>query len=146
MGVKWKCTLGELESKVVLDAVRAQIIENHVEFLVRILSHQPIHELQKFDAALAFKMPPDDLASGDVERREECAGAMAFVFMGKAGQGATIRHLEPALRPLQGLDAGLFVKAQDHRMFWRRQVKTDDIGRFLGELGIGRDAPTAAAF
>ena len=37
---------------------------------------------------------------------------------------------------------GLFIHAQHQRMLWRVQIKTDHVGGFPGETGIGRDAPT----
>ena len=91
-------------------------------------------------------MSADDLAGGDVERGKERARSMPLVFMGKAGQGATIGHFEPALRPLQRLNAGLFIKTQHHRVFRRRLVESDDVRRFLGKLRVGRDAPTSSPF
>ena len=64
----------------VADAMGAEIIEDDVEFLVRVVRDQPLHELEKLGAPLPFEMAADDLSGGDVEGRKEGARAMAFIL------------------------------------------------------------------
>lgn len=68
---------------------------------------------------------------------------MALVFMGKAGERPPVGQLQPALRPFEGLNAGLLVKTQDHRVLRLRQVKADHVGSLLRKLRIGGNAPAS---
>ncbi len=83
-----------------------------------------------------------DLTGDDVERREQCGRAMALVVMTEAPERASVGQLEIALRPLERLDAGLFVDRQNHGVVRRVEVEGDDVRRFGGKSGVGTDAPT----
>src|SRR4029077_7214784 len=63
---------------------------------------------------------------------------------GSAGQGASVRQLQIALRPLQGLDRRLFVDTENNRFGGRIDVKTDHIGGFRHERGVVALAPRLA--
>src|SRR6202035_131655 len=52
---------------------------------------------------------------------------------------------DPALCPLQSLNAWFFVDAEHQRVLWRIHVKADHIGGFATELRIGAHAPTLPA-
>ena len=99
-----------LAPRLLLHAVGAQVVENDMQFLARRRRHQPVHELQKLHPPLAFEMAAEHLPGGHVERGKKGAGAVPLVFVGKAGERPPVGHFQPALRPLQGLDAGLLVK------------------------------------
>ena len=61
--------------------------------------HQPVHELQKLHAPLAFEVAAEHLPGGYVERGKKRAGAVALVFVSKTSERTPVRQLEPALRP-----------------------------------------------
>src|SRR5260370_32930010 len=65
--------------------------------------------------------------------------------MTEAGYRTAVGQFEVALRPLQQLDMGLFVHRQHHRAFGRIEIKSYDVGRFGGKLGVGADTPTVSA-
>jgi hypothetical protein len=58
-----------------------------------------------------------------------------------AGQRSAVRQPQIALRPLQGLDRGLLVDAENDRVLRRRHVKLDHIGRLGDERRVGALAP-----
>ena len=68
-------------------------------------------------------------------------GAVALVIVAVAGQRPAVRQLQIALRPLQRLDRGLFVDADDDRVLGRRHVEPDHVGGLGDELGIVALAP-----
>ena len=53
---------------------------------------------------------------------------MPLVVVALPGQGASVRQLQIALRPLQGLDRRLFVDTENNRFGGRIDVKADHIG------------------
>ena len=59
------------------------------------------------------------LAGGHLEAANRVDGAVALVVMAMAGQRAAVRQLQIALRPLQRLDRGLLVDAEDDRVLRR---------------------------
>ena len=81
------------------------------------------------------------LSGGDFERGEQGRGAVPLVVVALAGQGASVRQLQIALRPLQGLDRRLFVDTENNRLGGRIDIKADHIGGFRRELGVVALAP-----
>lgn len=63
----------------------------------------PVHEIQKLLPSATLVVPGLDLSAGHVERRKECAGAVARVFKSKPAGALPLSQTQPALRPLQGL-------------------------------------------
>jgi hypothetical protein len=86
-----------------------------------------------------------DLAGGNLEGGEQGRGAVALVVVAVPGQRAPVRQLQVALRPLQRLDRGLLVDADDNGLVGRRHVETNDIGGLGGELRVLALAPAFAA-
>ena len=73
---------------------------------------------------LEFDAPPcvvrgGDLAGCHLESSEQGAGAIRVVIMAMAGQCPAVRELEIALCPLQRLDEGLLVNADDDGVLGR---------------------------
>jgi hypothetical protein len=62
------------------------------------------------------------------DRWLRCAGAIALVIMAVVGQCPAVRELEIALCPLQRLDRGLLVNADDDGVLGRCHVEPDHIG------------------
>ena len=86
-------------------------------------------------------MRRDDPAGGDFKRSEQGRGPVPFVVVALTGQGASIRQLQVALRPLQSLDGGLFVDTENNRLGRRIDIKADHIGSFRRERGVVVFAP-----
>src|ERR1700732_1052347 len=64
-----------------------------------------------------------------------------FLIMAVAGQCPAVRELEIALCPLQRLDRGLLVNADDDGVLGRCHVEPDHVGGFGDERGIVALAP-----
>src|SRR5660397_84945 len=82
---------------------------------------------------------------GHLQSREEGGGAVPAVAGRETLEGAAVRQDEPPLGPLQGLDVGLLVHAEDHGVLRRVQVETHHVRRLAVELGVGAHAPAAPA-
>src|ERR1019366_6964867 len=52
-----------------------EIVEDDVKLSARKGRGDAVHEVEKLDAAAAFRMRRDDLSGGDFERRKQCCGA-----------------------------------------------------------------------
>ena len=89
-------------------------------------------------------MRRDDPSGGDFERGKQGRGAVPFVVVALAGQGAPVRQLQIALRPLQGLDRRLFVDTENNGLGGRIDIKADHIGGFRHELRVVALAPGLA--
>jgi hypothetical protein len=86
-------------------------------------------------------MRRDDPSGGDFERCEQGRGAVALVIVALPGQGASVRQLQIALRPLQCLDRRLLVDTENNRLGGRIDIKADHIGGFRRKLGVVALAP-----
>src|SRR6476646_3377476 len=91
--------------------------------------------------AAALGMRRDDPPGGDFKRCEQRRGAVPLVVVALAGQGAPVRQLQIALRPLQGLDRRLFVDTENNRLGRWIDIEADHIGGFRYELGVIALAP-----
>src|SRR5436190_16679767 len=87
----------------------------------------------------------NDLSGGDVERGKQGRGAVPLVIVALASQGTSVRQLQIALRPLQGLDRRLFVDTQNNRLGGRIDIEADHIGGFRRELGVVALTPRFAS-
>src|SRR5580704_13040632 len=70
---------------------------------------------------------------------------MALVFMCKASKRSTVGQANPALRPLQRLNAGLLIHTEHQRVLGRVQIEANHISRFAAELRIGAYTPALPA-
>src|SRR5882762_11660774 len=95
-----------LEPKLVL-LVGIQVVEDDMDVLSRIGGDDVVHKAEELAAAAALCVGGVDFAGGDVERAEQRRGAVPGVVVALAGQGASVRQLQIALRPLQRLDRRL---------------------------------------
>jgi hypothetical protein len=103
---------------------------------VRMSGDDIIHEVEELNAPPALLVRGRHLASGYFEGGEQRRGAVAFVIVAMSGQRSTVRKLQISLRPLQRLDRGLFVEADDDGVLGRRHVEPDHVGSLGDELGI----------
>jgi hypothetical protein len=68
----------------------------------------------------------DDLAGGQIQRREQGGGAVAHVIVA-AALGHPKGQRQQGLRAIQGLDLGLLIHTQHYRVGRRRQVQADNV-------------------
>ena len=117
--------------------VTAEVVEHDMEFFAGMERHELIHEIKEFDPAFALVMVGMDLAGGGVQGGKKRRRAMAFILMSEARERATIGHAQPALRPIEGLNARLLVNRKHDAIIRRTQVETNHVGRLLRKLRIG---------
>ena len=78
----------------------------------------------------------DDLASGDVERREQGRRSVSLVVVGHRA-GAALLQRQSWLRAIERLDLALLVDPEHQRLVRRVEIKPDDVLDHLAELGVG---------
>jgi len=118
-----------------------EFVEDDVEFPIREGGNDIVHEAEELDTAAPLGMRRNDLSGGDFERCEQGRGAVSLVVMALPAQGASVRQLQIALRPLQGLDRRLFIDTEHNRLGRRINVETNDISGFRRERGVIALAP-----
>ena len=129
-----------LEPALVL-LMGVEIVEDDVKLAIREGGNDAVHEAEELDTAAPLGMRRDDPPGGDFKRCEQGRGAVPLVVVALAGQGASVRQLQVALRPLQGLDRRLFVDTENNRLGGRIDIEADHIGGFRHELGVVALAP-----
>src|SRR5882762_6841674 len=90
-------------------------------------------------------MPCMHQPGGHLQGRKERGRAMALVFVCKASERSTVGQANPALRPLQRLNAGLLIDTEHQRVLGRVQIEPNHISRFAAELRIGAYTPALPA-
>ena len=86
-----------------------EIIEDDVQLAIREGGNHAVHEAEELDTAPPLGMLGNNPAAGDFERCKQGRGAVPLVIVALAGQGASVRELQVALRPLQRLDRRLLI-------------------------------------
>ena len=84
--------------------VGVEVVEDDMKLAIREGSNDTAHEAEKLDTAPPLRMHRNDFSGADFERRKQSRGAVPLVVVALAGQGASVRELQIALRTLQGLD------------------------------------------
>src|SRR4029450_10029816 len=105
-----------LEPAILAGLVGVEIVENDVDGGVGVGGDDVVHEVEELDAPTASLVRGGDLAGGDLEGSKQGGGAVALVIMALATQGPAVREFQITLRPLQRLDRGLLVDADDDRV------------------------------
>src|SRR5262245_5789459 len=106
-----KMDVGVLLEPALVLLVGVEIVEDNVKLAIREGGNNAVHETEELDTAAALGMRRNDPAGGNFECGEQGRGAMPLVIVALAGQRASVRQLQIALRPLQGLDRRLLVDA-----------------------------------
>ena len=70
---------------IIFGLVGIEIVQNHMNFAVRVAGDDAVHEIQELDAPTALVVAGLDPAGGHLQR-EQGDRAMAFVFMVETGQ------------------------------------------------------------
>jgi len=94
-------------------AVGIEIVEDYMDGRFGISDDDLVHEVEELDAASAFLVRHPQLPGRHLEVSEQSERAPAFVIKSAAGQRSPVPEFEITLRPLQRLDRGLLVDADD---------------------------------
>src|SRR5664279_1333727 len=78
--------------------VGGEIVEDDVDFALRVGSDDPVHEVEELDASASLIVAADDLAAGDIQGGKQRGRAMALVVMRLTGHRPPVGQLEVALR------------------------------------------------
>src|SRR5258705_6526658 len=96
-----------------------------------------IEEADELLMSMVLHVAADDGAIENIERGEQCGGAVALVIV-RHRPGATRLHRQPRLGAVEGLDLALLVDREDDRVGGRVDIETDHILELLGEPRIVR--------
>ena len=130
---------------IILRFMRVQVIKDDVQFFLRILRHDLIHEVQKLAATAAMIMSDFHHAGSHLKSSEESSSAMPLVLVIESPKSLSVREAKPTLGTLQCLNGRFLVHTDDNRILGRIQVQTNDVSGFLSELGVSTHAPTVAS-
>ena len=89
---------------ILFGLVAGKIIQNHMNFFIKMSGQDSVQELEEFPAPPASVVAGLNLAAGNVESGKEGGGAMTFVLMIKAGQGLAIGQFGSNLGPVPRLE------------------------------------------
>ena len=113
------------------------VVEDEVDFeLGRDFFIDLDQELLELFGPAALLERTDDLSRCHVERGEEAGGAVTYVVVGSALGGGG-HHGKDRLEPVERLDLGFLVHAQDGRALWRVQVEPDDVTNLFDKERAG---------
>ena len=95
-----------LEPAIILGLVGVEIVEDHMDCGVRVVSDYIVHEVEELDAPAAIFVRGSDLAGGHLKSSKQGRSAVALVIVTMAGQSPAVRQLKIALGTLQRLNEG----------------------------------------
>src|SRR5208282_4311092 len=130
-----------LEPDVALGLADGEIVEDDVDFALRMGGDDPVHEIEELDASASFIVAAADCAADDIQRLKTAWLSHGAGSMRLAGHRPPVGRLEVALRAFERLDGRLFVDGEHDGVVRRGQVEPDDVGRLGGEFGTAADAP-----
>jgi len=116
--------------------VDVQVVPDHDHLLrLAVVMCHLFHEGDDVIRGASGTEAMENLTVLHVEGRDERRGAVTFVLELVATRPAGLGRLAP-VGTLQGLDAGLLVRAQHHRVAWGLEVQADDVVHLLLEERI----------
>src|SRR5665213_1308391 len=121
--------------------VGVEIVEHDMNVLAWIGGNDAVHELKELDATAALLMRGGHRPSGDFECGKQRRSAVPLIVVALAGQGAAVRQLQIALRPLQRLDGGLFIDTDDNGILRRGAIEANKPRSFGGKFRVVALAP-----
>ena len=95
-----------LEPAIVLGLVGVEIVEDHMDCGVRVVSDYIVHEVEELDAPAAIFVRGSDLAGGHLKSSKQGRSAVALVIVTMAGQSPAVRQLKITLGTLQRVSGG----------------------------------------
>jgi hypothetical protein len=115
----------------------AEIVEDDVD--VEVVGHVAVDLVQEghqVGAGMRRADVSDDLAGGDVQGREEIAGAVALIVMGGPLRGGG-QHRQRWGGSIESLDLRFLVDGEHRRLDRRVHVQADQIADLLHQVGVG---------
>ena len=103
-----------------------------------------VQESNELLMPMLFHTPPDDGSVEDVERREQCGHAVAFVIVGH-GSAFSGFQWQSRLGAIERLNLAFLVDGDDDRVSRRRDVEADDVLDFFSEFWIAGSFESANA-
>ena len=122
--------------------VGVEVIEDDMQFHVRVERDDAVHEVQKLPTATVAVMTGMDKSRGHLESRKQGCRTMTLILMAKPSHGLAVREAQPTLGSHQGLDGRLFIGTEHHCIFGWVQIQSHNVRRLLSKLGVGAYAPT----
>lgn len=116
--------------------VRRVIIHN--EMYVKLRRHaalDAVEELQELSMPVAWEALFNDVTRKRIKRRKQCRRPIAHVVVGLRGRQARTKR-QNRRGSIQRLNAAFLVDAEDHGINGRVHVQSDDVSKFLREVGI----------
>lgn len=109
------------------------VVKNDVDCLVfRQFRFDCVEKANELLMSAALHVAPDDGSVENVEGGKQGGRAVAFIVMGHRA-GAPRLERQARLGPVERLDLAFLVDRQDNGAGRRRDIKADDIVKFLGE-------------
>lgn len=110
------------QTYIVVWFVGREVVEGDVDFAVRIVSDNLVHEVEKFDPPAPFVIPPHHLTGSDVKRGEQCRHSLPIVVVRLADHSAASGQVQISLGAFKSLNTGFVIGRENQGIHWRRHV------------------------
>jgi hypothetical protein len=137
-GCKMNADLGMMGQKVVdeLGFMGREIVSDDVDLAPEGLGgHHLGKKVDELGAGMALSSLAKDFSASSIKGRVKSKGSVA-VILKTMGLGSARRKRQNRIQAVQGLDGSFFVYAKDRGMIRRLQIKADNVGGLLLEVGI----------
>ena len=98
-----------LQPTVVLRFVGIEVVQHNMDLAIRMGADHLVHEVEEFTAATTLIVCGLHQSRRNLQRREQCRRAVAFVSMTETVYGFPIGKSQIALGSLQGLDGWFLI-------------------------------------
>jgi hypothetical protein len=112
--------------------VRSVVVADQMDLVPAVPGVDGIKEGEELHVRVSRKASTEDTAACNLEGSEQTRGPMSLVVM-RPALGKSGKHRQKGLSPIQSLDLGLLVHAQDNGLFGRIQVEPNYIRQLLLE-------------
>ena len=119
-----------------LGLVGVQVVQDDVNFLIRVVHYEFVHKPQKLPSSAPLEVTGFDQPGRHVQGGEQGGRTVAFILVVEARQGFAIGQFEPSLGAFQRLDCRLLVYAKNYGVLGRIQVHAHDGGGLWDKLGV----------
>ena len=116
-----------------LGFVGVQVIQDDVNFLIRVVHNEFVHKAQKLPSSASLEVTGFDQTGRHVQGGEQGGRTVAFILVVETRQSSAIGQFEPSLGALQRLDCGLLVYAKNDGILGRIQSTCPRWRRPLGQ-------------
>jgi hypothetical protein len=116
--------------------VGGEVVHDQVDFLARgSRGHDFLEKADELLVGVAAGSASDNLAAAGLEGGLKGEGAVTEILKPMT-LSPSRRERQHGIEPVEGLDGGLFVHAEDGGMGRRGQIESNDLGGFRFESGI----------